>query len=391
MLIRKINFQWLLLSFALLFSPKAISANLSIWENTHVLVSQFFKDTANKTKEVLASVIDKTQKFERWAVEQTKNLDEDVPVFWQFFFAFLAGLSVSFTPCIYPLIPITVGILGARSAIGIRRQVLRSIFYLLGVCMVFATLGFLAMHFNWIFGAWAGNKWVILATVGVFAFLALNMLDVFELEYSLTIKAPEVTSVFSAFVYGMVSGLITSPCMTPVLSALLSFVAQQNNQFLGFMLLFSFALGMTFLVLLFSSFTNLLRLMPKPGFWMVEFRHLLGFGVLFLCIKFLNPLISVWQHNLLVGILWGFIFFYYFFSSKKESVTRIIRAHQEQQQNNGDLEEVYIGIAEFISPSFFFKKLISLVALFLAVFYVGKSYLSYKHTRLRSVLIKLIR
>jgi thiol:disulfide interchange protein DsbD len=273
--------------------------------------------------------------------------------------------------------------LGAGGTAGVRRRLARAIAYFLGVSLVFATLGFLAIHFNWVFGTWLGNKWVVFGTVAVFAFLALTMLDLIDFEYSLAIKAPAVTSVFSALLYGMATGLIASPCMTPALLTLLGFVAQNNSAFLGFSLLFAFALGMTFPIILLSSFSNLLLFMPKPGSWMIEFRHLLGFGILFLCVSFLKPVTSSWQQHLALGLVWAFVFFYYFFSSKKESVARLIVAHQKRTSG--------IGIAEFISFGFFLKKALSIAALFFAIFYVGKSYLVYNRTKLKFVLMKLLR
>lgn len=328
--------------------------------------------------------------FESWIAAQADTFSNNPSLIWQILFAFLAGLSVSLTPCIYPLIPITLGILGSKGKASGRQQLARAISYLLGIAVVFGALGFLAIYFNLMFGSWLGNKWLISFIVAMFSILALHMLDLIDFEFSFfTVNAPEVSSVFSAFFYGMVTGLITSPCMTPALFTLLGFIAQKNDPFLGFILLFSFALGMTFLIILFSGFSTLLLKMPKPGSWMIEIRHLIGFGILFLCINFLKPILSQWQIYLIQSLLWFFLGLFYFSSSKRESVSKIIFAHRNR--NSIEDNTVDIGFSEFISFNYLWKKTLSIIAVFLGVYFAGKTYLTYKKTTPKKVLIKMLK
>jgi thiol:disulfide interchange protein DsbD len=344
---------------------------------------------------LVTSIKDMQKTFSSWIVDKLEKLESDGELVWQLLFAFLAGLSVSFTPCIYPLIPITIGILSSRGRISQKTQMLRVLFYLLGISIVFAGLGVLCAYFGLIFGSFAGNKWMIMLSVGFFFFLALTMLDVIEVDYSLLqINAPNVSSVFSAFLYGAVTGIVASPCSTPALLSLLGFVAEKNNPMLAFMLLCSFAIGMTFLVILFSIFSNLLMLMPKPGRWMVEVRHFLGFGILFLCVDFAsNPSIisAIWQRYLMLSIIWSAIAFYYFTSSKKDSVTKIILAHREHEQASDDIIAKGLGITRVISFGLIIKKAFSYIALFCAIYYFGKTYLSFNRTKMRSILVKMLK
>jgi len=402
--LNRIFLFWVLLFFstnAMIYSSP-MSVILSKFNDSKEFVVATFKNVQSlisggnsKLSETISFISKKKKIFTNWVVEQVEKLEDNGSLWLQLLFAFLAGLSVSFTPCIYPLIPITIGILSSRGHISHRRQMARALFYVLGVSVVFAALGVLCAQFGWIFGTLAGNRWVILLTVAFFTFLALSMLDVFEIDYSMVqVQTPHVSSIFSAFLYGAVTGIIASPCSTPALLSLLGFVTEKNSPMLGFLLLCSFAVGMTFLIVLFSTFSNLLMLMPKPGQWMVDVRHFLGFGILFLCVDFLSSpsVISAnWQKYILLALLWSAVALYYLFGSKQDSVSKLIIAHRDREAAGDVNLQRRITFSEFISLSFFVKKTFAIVAMSFAIYYFGKTYLSYKHTKLVSVLIKLLK
>lgn len=395
------NLSFLLFTFSFIGAQSEVNVSSRLGD-----IKRFFYEKVSDLNYKVASIklklyglttsIKEMQKtFSSWIIDKLEKLEGDGSLIWQLLFAFLAGLSVSFTPCIYPLIPITIGILSSRGRISHKTQIMRVLFYLLGISIVFAGLGVLCSYFGLIFGSFAGNKWLIMLSVGFFFFLALTMLDVIEIDYSLLqINAPHVSSIFSAFLYGAVTGIVASPCSTPALLSLLGFVTEKNNPMLAFMLLSSFAIGMTFLIILFSVFSNLLMLMPKPGRWMVEVRHFLGFGILFLCVNFAsNPNIvyASWQRYFMLAILWGAIAFYYFISSKKDSVTKIIVAHREHEQMSDEIVAKGLGITKVISFGLIIKKVFSYFALFFAIYYFGKTYLSFNRTKMRSILIKMLK
>jgi len=201
--------------------------------------------------------------------------------------AFLAGILTSFTPCVYPLIPVTVGFIGAKSAGNRGRAFYLSLFYVLGIAIVYSSLGMFAALSGQFFGQISTNKWTYLFVGNVFLLFGLSMLDVFSLEMTFIQKFMPSSGggkkdIFSAFIFGGVSALIAGPCTTPVIGGLLTYVASKQNIFLGFSMLFSFALGLGFLLLIVGTFTGVLSSLPRSGGWMTSIKKGFGFFMIFI-------------------------------------------------------------------------------------------------------------
>lgn len=194
--------------------------------------------------------------------------------------AFLAGVLTSFTPCIYPLIPITVGIIGAKSSQTRKRGFILSLMYVLGLALVYAALGAFAALSGKLFGQISTNMWTFLVVGNLFFLFGLSMLDVFSLELTFLQKwspSAKGTGLLTALLFGGVSALIAGPCTTPVLGTLLAFVASRQNVMLGFTMLFLFAFGMGFLLIIVGTFTGLLSTIPRSGAWMITIKKAFGF------------------------------------------------------------------------------------------------------------------
>ncbi|MBN2109156.1 MAG: sulfite exporter TauE/SafE family protein [Deltaproteobacteria bacterium] len=194
--------------------------------------------------------------------------------------AFLAGVLTSFTPCIYPLIPITVGIIGAKSSQTRKRGFILSLMYVLGLALVYAALGAFAALSGKLFGQISTNMWTFLLVGNLFFLFGLSMLDVFSLELTFLQKwspSAKGTGLLTALLFGGVSALIAGPCTTPVLGTLLAFVASRQNVMLGFTMLFLFAFGMGFLLIIVGTFTGLLSTIPRSGAWMITIKKAFGF------------------------------------------------------------------------------------------------------------------
>jgi thiol:disulfide interchange protein DsbD len=201
--------------------------------------------------------------------------------------AFMAGIFTSFTPCVYPLIPITIGVIGAKSSKGKTESFYLSVFYVLGLALVYSSLGVFAALSGKFFGQISTNKWTYLFVGNVFLFFGLSMLDVFTLQFTFLQKlAPSSKKSggggFSAFIFGGISAFVAGPCTTPVIGSLLAYVASKQNILLGFSMLFLFALGMGFLLIIVGTFTGVLSSIPKSGGWMVKVKK--GFGFLMIII-----------------------------------------------------------------------------------------------------------
>jgi len=192
---------------------------------------------------------------------------------------FGAGLVTSLTPCVYPLIPVTVSILGAKKAESRVKAFLLALAYVLGIAVTYAALGAFAALTGAMFGEVASNPWVNIAMAVVLAALSLNMLEVFHFRLPglAGASAGQRKSGFvSNFVLGLVFGLVASPCTAPVLGAILLWVGQTGSVVRGSSLLFVFALGMGAFLLAVGTFSSLATTLPKSGDWMVRVKIVMG-------------------------------------------------------------------------------------------------------------------
>ncbi len=195
---------------------------------------------------------------------------------------YLGGVLVSFTPCVYPAIPITVAFIGARSSGSRRRGFILSLIYVLGMAVTYTILGAVTALSGKLFGQIQTNPWTYFFIGNLCILMGLSMLDVFTLR----IRTPSfVTRVQTrkrtagmagSFLVGAASGLVMGPCTAPVLATLLSYVASRQNMILGMGLLFVFSLGMGTLLILMGTFAGLLASLPRSGLWMARISHLAG-------------------------------------------------------------------------------------------------------------------
>jgi len=193
---------------------------------------------------------------------------------------FGAGLITSLTPCIYPLIPVTVSILGAKKAESRVKAFLLALSYVLGIAVTYAILGAVAALTGSLFGQVASNPWVNIGMAVVLAALCLNMLEVFQF------RLPGIgggaagqnrkTGFVSNFVMGLLFGLVASPCTAPVLGAILLWVGQTGSVIRGSSLLFVFALGMGTFLLAIGTFSSLATTLPRSGDWMIRVKTVMG-------------------------------------------------------------------------------------------------------------------
>jgi thiol:disulfide interchange protein DsbD len=203
--------------------------------------------------------------------------------------AYLGGVLSSLTPCIYPMIPITVSVVGGAGPLkrSWNEVLIRGLAYVCGMTVVYSFLGVVAGLTGKVFGSYTNtSSWYI--GLGIIMTLAgLIMLDVIPFDpqsaweqikrafsfskRSSTRKTDLIEkemTVLSSFALGASSGFIAAPCTTPVLTSILAFIAKTQSVGLGFALMFSFSLGLGTLLLVIASFAGALQILPKSGKWM---------------------------------------------------------------------------------------------------------------------------
>jgi len=205
--------------------------------------------------------------------------------------AFVAGLLISFTPCVYPVIPIQLGFIGGQTATAEARGgrlnwrgFKLSVLFVTGMSAVYAALGAFASLTGSLFGIWAASPWTYVLVGNVILALALSMLDVFPLPTPQFLSGwnpgRKGNGYFSALLVGAASGLIVGPCTAPALGAALAYVGTRGNVAFGTSVLFVFAFGMGAVMILLGTFGGALAALPRSGQWMVRAKQVFGVAMI---------------------------------------------------------------------------------------------------------------
>ena len=184
---------------------------------------------------------------------------------------------ISFTPCVYPLIPLSVSYISVRSNSKPKGFIL-SLIYVTGIAFTYSILGLVASLTGKIFGSISNHPVTYLAVGVVIVVFGFSMLDLFNISFGTNFNNPvfKKKGYFSIFLLGITSGFIISPCLTPVLGSILSYLATRKNIFYGMSLLAVFAYGMGLVFILSGTFAGVLVNLPKSGKWMVYFKKVAG-------------------------------------------------------------------------------------------------------------------
>jgi len=195
---------------------------------------------------------------------------------FEFIIAFLAGVFASLTPCVYPLIPISVGYVVGNAQNSKTKGFFLSLSYVTGMAVTYSFLGILAVLTGSFFGKFSSNPLVNLISGVIIFIFGLSMFGLFNFNLSLNLKLPvsKKGSYLSAFILGLVSGLMISPCISPILGAILAYLATRANIFYGGFLLLCFSYGMGLIFILVGTFGVGISGLPKSGKWMVAIKKI---------------------------------------------------------------------------------------------------------------------
>jgi thiol:disulfide interchange protein DsbD len=252
------------------------------------------------------------------------NLIEHTNSLWlQCLLILLLGALLSLTPCIYPMIPITVGILQGQGSTSFLRNLFVSLCYTMGVATTFALLGTVAAYTGKLFGTFMQSPIVILSIVALLLYLALSMFGLYDMYipkgFQSNNRFTKGGSPITAFLFGVVSGTVASPCVSPGLALVLSIVTGLGNPFLGFIFLFAFGIGLSLPLMIIGTFSSSLNVLPKAGMWMVEIKKLFGFLMVGMSIYFLGTIIPAYTTTWLFTLLILVAGLYYLKAASKQS------------------------------------------------------------------------
>jgi len=231
--------------------------------------------------------------------------------FWGYFLAlgiaFLTGLLLSFSPCTYPMIPITVSVFaGQQRSLG--RGFILSLFYVGSMALVYGIMGLIVSLVGGVFGAWLASPAVVTAIAIVFVIFSLSMFGLYELQVPASLRQKLGArqtggGVTGSIVLGIIAALVVSPCVGPFVAGILLYIATYGSPVFGFITLFVFALGLGTLYLIIGTFSSAISALPGAGTWMETIKSFFGFVLLFMALYFLRTILPADLINILAALL----------------------------------------------------------------------------------------
>lgn len=213
---------------------------------------------------------------------------------------FVLGLALNLTPCVYPIIPITISYFGSQAARQGQRPFVLALLYVLGMAVMYSTLGVIAGMTGSLFGSQLQNPWVLAGFALVMFALALSQFDrkdgtpIWEIQLpgSLRARATGRGGLAGAFLMGVLVGVVAAPCIGPAVVALLQWVAAERSPTLGFASFLALSLGLGSPYLVLGTLSGSLQRLPRSGEWMVGVKHIFGMLLIWMGFYYLQPVLN---------------------------------------------------------------------------------------------------
>lgn len=229
---------------------------------------------------------------------------------------FLSGLALNLTPCVYPLIPITLGFFSRQTGGKKGGTFGLALVYVLGMSVTYSALGVFAALSGSLFGAWLQKPAVLVSIAAIVIALALSMFGLFEIQapHFITDRTGSKSGAVGALTMGLFVGFVAAPCIGPFVLSLLTYVAAKGSAPLGFGLFFTLAMGLGLPYLVLGTVSGSLKALPRSGEWMTAVRRVFGFALVALAVYFLRPLLParIYEIGLALPLLAGGVWFLFF-------------------------------------------------------------------------------
>jgi thiol:disulfide interchange protein DsbD len=206
---------------------------------------------------------------------------------------FAGGLALNLTPCVYPVIPLTVGYFGRQSSGSKGRLFALAAIYVLGMATMYSILGVVAALSGRLFGSMLQNPWVLTAIAAALVAMALSMFGIWEIRMptALMNRAGARAGVAGAYGMGLFVGVVAAPCIGGFIVGLLAFVAARQDPFLGFLFFFVLSLGLGLPYLFLAAYSGRLARLPRAGEWMEGVKKIFGWILLAMAAYFLRSVV----------------------------------------------------------------------------------------------------
>jgi len=216
---------------------------------------------------------------------------------WTLFGIFTGGMALNLTPCVYPLIPITVSYFGGQATKGGEERgklMVHGLCYMLGLALTNSLLGVVASLTGGLMGAMLQNPFVLIVVAGVLVFFATSLFGLWEMRLPIGLTqaaAKSYTGYFGTLFMGATLGVVAAPCIGPFVLGLLTWVASMGSPWIGFIVFFTLSLGLGLPLFFLALFSGQLEKLPRSGGWMIWVRKLMGWVLVGMAAHFIRPLL----------------------------------------------------------------------------------------------------
>lgn len=228
---------------------------------------------------------------------------------WTLLGIFAGGLALNLTPCVYPMIPITVSFFGGRAAGRSPSQaalVFHGLCYLMGLALTNSLLGVAAALTGGLMGALLQNPIVLIMIAGILIIFATSLFGLWELRLPTALNrmaGKSYTGFFGSLFMGLTMGIVAAPCIGPFVLGLLTWVASIGSAWLGFLVFFVLSLGLGLPLFVLALFSGQLQRLPRAGGWMLWIRKSMGWVLVGMAAYFIRPILpDVFKALLLSGV-----------------------------------------------------------------------------------------
>ncbi len=213
---------------------------------------------------------------------------------WTLLGIFAGGIALNLTPCIYPLIPITVSLFGGQRSESQRKLMLHGTCYIGGLALTNSVLGVIAALTGGLLGSLLQHPMVLALVAAVLIFFATSLFGLWEirLPYALSKMASRTyTGYFGSLFMGLTLGVVASACIGPFILGLLTWVATIGSIWIAFLIFFTLSLGLGLPLFFLALFSGQLNKLPRSGEWMLWVTKLLGWILVGMAAYFIQPLL----------------------------------------------------------------------------------------------------
>jgi thioredoxin:protein disulfide reductase len=228
---------------------------------------------------------------------------------------FVLGLALNLTPCVYPLIPITIGYFSQQSGTSRGRRVALSSLYVLGIAITYSALGVFSALSGKLFGVWLQHPGVLIFFALLMLVMASSMFGAFELTVPQFVsrRSGGQAGLAGALTMGLLIGIVAAPCVGPFVISLIALVSSLQSPLLGFLMFFVLAIGLGLPYLFLGIFSSSATALPRSGMWMIQVKKAMGFILIAMAFYFLRPLIGdlAFQYGVAASLLIGAAFLFF--------------------------------------------------------------------------------